>query len=124
MKDVLLASVRSMLKSLGIVTMMVAITLFSSGEGRLLGALFIGYVTAATFLWTMIYRIWRVAESSSGNAKGQMLWGLALRLMVLFIVLFVAIHISVQVFSVTVAGFLLFYFLFMVHLVIANFRRQ
>ncbi len=124
MKEVLLTSARSMLKSLGIVTLMIAITLFSWGEARLLGALFIGYVTAATFLWTMIYRIWKIADLSTGNAKGQMLWGLALRLMVLFIVLFVAIHISVQVFSVTAAGFLLFYFLFMVHLVIANFRGQ
>lgn len=124
MKEILLDSARSMLKSLAVVTLMVAITLVSSGEGRLMGALVIGYVTAATFLWTMIYRIWRIAGLSPDSAKRQMLWGLALRLMVLVIVLFVAIHISVRVFSVVAAGFLLFYFLFMVHLAIASYRGQ
>jgi len=124
MKEVLLASARSMLKSLAIVTLMIGITLFAQGDGRLIGALFIGYVTAATFCWTMIYRIWRIADLSAGSAKRQMLWGLALRLLVLFVVLFAAIHISVRVFVVVVLGFLLFYLLFLFHLVLANYRNR
>ena len=122
MKEILLTSAKDMWKSLAIVTLMVGITLLAHGEGRLIGALLIGYLTAATFAWTMIYRIWRIAGLSQDSAKRQMLWGLALRFLVLFIVLFVAIHISVQVFSVVVSGFLLFYMLFLVHLVIANYR--
>ncbi len=124
MKEILLASAKGMLKTLAVVTAMTAVSLFSSGEGGLIGALLIGYVTAATFLWTMIYRLWRITDLSQGSAKRQMLWGMVLRLMVLFIVLAVAIHISVRVFSVTAAGFLLFYFLFMVHLVFENYRGQ
>ena len=90
------------------------------GNGGLIGALLLGYFTGGIFVGTMVYRIWRSAGLSADGAKKQMLWGLVLRLGMLFIVLFTAVHISVQVFGVTVLGFLLFYGLSLVHLVQGN----
>ena len=124
MKEILLASVKGTLRCLAIVSLMVGSTLFAEGELALIGALFIGYFAAAVFLWTMVYRIWRSAGLGHPGAKREMLWGLALRFLVLFVVLFVAIHISVRVFAVAASGFLLCYFLFLAHLVIANYRSR
>ena len=120
MKDFLSVFVKRLLRSLGIVTLMVALMLFSEGNGSLLGALFLGYFTGGIFVGTMVHRTWRSAALSVDGAKKQMLWGLVLRLGTLFAVLFTAIHISVQVFGVTALGFLLFYGLSLLHLIQGN----
>lgn len=122
MKGILLASVKRMLKSLGVVTLMAVITLAANGRVDLIGALFIGYFAAAVYAWTMAYRIWRSAGLSASGAKREMLWGLVLRLAVLLVVLFAAVRISTEVFGMVVAGFWLFYLLFMVHLITDEFR--
>ena len=120
MREFLSVFAKRLLKSLGIVTLMVSLLLLSGGNGGLIGALLLGYFTGGIFVGTMVYRIWRSAGLSADGAKKQMLWGLVLRLGTLFIVLFTAIHISVQVFGVTVLGFLLFYALSLVHLIWGN----
>ena len=120
MREFLSVFAKRLLKSLGIVTLMVSLLLLSGGNGGLIGALLLGYFTGGIFVGTMVYRIWRSAGLSADGAKKQMLWGLVLRLGMLFVVLFTAIHISVQVFGVTVLGFLLFYGLSLVHLVQGN----
>ena len=120
MREFLSVFAKRLLKSLGIVTLMVSLLLLSGGNGSLIGALLLGYFTGGIFVGTMVYRIWRSAGLSADGAKKQMLWGLVLRLGMLFVVLFTAIHISVQVFGVTVLGFLLFYGLSLVHLVQGN----
>lgn len=120
MREFLSVFAKRLLKSLGIVTLMVSLLLLSGGNGGLIGALLLGYFTGGIFVGTMVYRIWRSAGLSADGAKKQMLWGLVLRLGMLFIVLFTAVHISVQVFGVTVLGFLLFYGLSLVHLVQGN----
>lgn len=120
MREFLSVFAKRLLKSLGIVTLMVSLLLLSEGNGSLIGALLLGYFTGGIFVGTMVYRIWRSAGLSADGAKKQMLWGLVLRLGMLFIVLFTAVHISVQVFGVTVLGFLLFYGLSLVHLVQGN----
>lgn len=120
MREFLSVFVKRLLKSLGIVTLMVSLLLLSGGNGSLIGALLLGYFTGGIFVGTMVYRIWRSAGLSADGAKKQMLWGLVLRLGMLFIVLFTAVHISVQVFGVTVLGFLLFYGLSLVHLILGN----
>ena len=124
MREFLSVFAKRLLKSLGIVTLMVSIMLVSKGNGRLIGALFLGYFTGAVFVGTMVYRTWRSAGLSSDGAKKQMLWGLVLRLGTLFIVLFTAIHISVQVFGVTALGFLLFYGFSLALLVWGNMDRK
>ena len=120
MREFLSVFAKRLLKSLGIVTLMVSLLLLSGGNGSLIGALLLGYFTGGIFVGTMVYRIWRSSGLSADGAKKQMLWGLVLRLGMLFIVLFTAVHISVQVFGVTVLGFLLFYGLSLVHLVQGN----
>lgn len=120
MREFLSVFAKRLLKSLGIVTLMVSLLLLSGGNGSLIGALLLGYFTGGIFVGTMVYRIWRSAGLSADGAKKQMLWGLVLRLGMLFVVLFTAIHISVQVFGVTVLGFLLFYGLSLVHLILGN----
>ena len=120
MREFLSVFAKRLLKSLGIVTLMVSLLLLSGGNGGLIGALLLGYFTGGIFVGTMVYRIWRSAGLSADGAKKQMLWGLVLRLGMLFVVLFTAIHISVQVFGVTVLGFLLFYGLSLVHLIWGN----
>ncbi|MBQ7477787.1 MAG: hypothetical protein IJT01_02660 [Selenomonadaceae bacterium] len=120
MREFLSVFAKRLLKSLGIVTLMVSLLLLSGGNGSLIGALLLGYFTGGIFVGTMVYRIWRSAGLSADGAKKQMLWGLVLRLGMLFVVLFTAIHISVQVFGVTVLGFLLFYALSLVHLIWGN----
>ena len=120
MKDFLSVLARRQVKSLGVVTLMVLVPLLSEGNGSLVGALFLGYFTGGIFVGTMVYRIWSSASLSADGAKRQMLWGLVLRLGTLFVVLFTAIHISVQVFGVTALGFLLFYGLFLLHLIRGN----
>ena len=120
MREFLSVFAKRLLKSLGIVTLMVSLLLLSGGNGSLIGALLLGYFTGGIFVGTMVYRIWRSAGLSADGAKKQMLWGLVLRLGMLFIVLFTAVHISVQVFGVTVLGFLLFYGLSLVHLIWGN----
>lgn len=124
MKEFLSVFVKRLLRSLGVATLMIALMLFAEGNGSLLGALFLGYFTGGVFVGTMVYRTWRSAALSADGAKKQMLWGLVLRLGTLFVVLFTAIHISVQVFGVTAMGFLLFYGLSLFHLIRGNIDKR
>lgn len=124
MKEFFSVFVKRLLRSLAIVTVMVVLTLVAQGNGHLIGALFLGYFTGGIFVGTMAYRTWRSAGLSADGAKREMLWGLVLRLGALFIVLFAAIHISVQVFGVTALGFLLVYILSLLHMIRGNMERK
>lgn len=94
--------------ALGIMTVLIGGVLLSRGEGTLIGALFLGYLAAMVFVWNMAWRLWRLTYLQKGG-KRQMLWGMALRMLVLFLVLLVAVTISVPVFLVTALGFLVCY---------------
>lgn len=124
MREFLLLVAKPLGIGLAACALMVFATLLARGEGGLIGALLLGYFTGAIYVWTLVYRTWRSAGLSAGGAKKQMLWGLVLRLSALFAVLFAAIHISVQVFSMTAFGFLLFYVLFMVFMAKASRNRN
>ena len=109
MKEVLPIFMKRLIMGLGVITLAVGSMLVANGQTELIGALIIGFMTGLVFLGNMSLRLWRAAQLSAGNAKRQMLWGLVLRLMVLFIVLFAAVQISTQVFSIVALGFLLCY---------------
>ncbi len=109
MKEVLSVFMKRLMMGLGIITLAVGSMLAANGTAELIGALIIGFVTGLVFLGNMSLRLWRAAPLSVGHAKRQMLWGLVLRLMVLFIVLFAAVQISTQVFSIVALGFVLCY---------------
>lgn len=122
MEEVLSGYVRKLVRSLAICTLVMVIALLSAGEGRVIGALFAGYLAAAVCIWTLVYRTWRSASLDMASAKKQMLWGLCLRLVTCFTVLAVAAQISTRVFAVTALGLLLCYGLAMGHLVYYNIQ--
>ena len=120
MKDVLLPVVRRFARTLLLVTISVAAMLFAAGEVRLIGGVLAGYAAGAAILWGMSYRVWRSAGFPPARARREMLWGLALRLMTLFLILSAAAQISPAVFGAAAGGCLLFYALFMLHLIVAQ----
>ncbi len=120
MKDLLLPVVRRFLRTLAIVTVSLAAMLFAAGEIRLIGGVLAGYAAGAAILWGMSYRVWRSAGFPPARARREMLWGLALRLMTLFLILSAAAQISPAVFGAAAGGCLLFYALFMLHLIAAQ----
>ncbi|EFR39739.1 hypothetical protein HMPREF9162_0371 [Selenomonas sp. oral taxon 137 str. F0430] len=120
MKDVLLPVVRRFARTLLLVTISVAAMLFAAGEVRLIGGVLAGYAAGAAILWGMSYRVWRSAGFPPARARREMLWGLALRLMTLFLILSAAAQISPAVFWAAAGGCLLFYALFMLHLIAAQ----
>lgn len=120
MKDVLLPVVRRFARTLLLVTISVAAMLLVSGEIRLIGGVLAGYAAGAAILWGMSYRVWRSAGFPPARARREMLWGLALRLMTLFLILSAAAQISPAVFGAAAGGCLLFYALFMLHLIAAQ----
>ena len=109
MKEVLPIFMKRLIMGLGVITLAVGSMLAASGQTELIGALIIGFMTGLVFLGNMSLRLWKAASLPVGGAKRQMLWGLVLRLMVLFIVLLAAVRISTQVFSIVALGFLLCY---------------
>ena len=109
MKEVLPIFMKRLIMGLGVITLAVGSMLVANGQTELIGALIIGFMTGLVFLGNMSMRLWRAAQLSADRAKKQMLWGLVLRLLVLFIVLFAAVQISTQVFSIVALGFVLCY---------------
>ena len=109
MKEVLPIFMKRLIMGLGVITLAVGSMLVANGQTELIGALIIGFMTGLVFLGNMSLRLWRAAHATANHAKRQMLWGLVLRLLVLFIVLFAAVQISTQVFSIVALGFLLCY---------------
>lgn len=108
MKQILSVFMKRLAIALALATLMIGSLLFARGEGMLIGALLLGYLAALVFVWNMAWRLWRLTYVRDGG-KRQMLWGMALRMLVLFLVLLVAVTISVPVFLVTALGFLVCY---------------
>lgn len=108
MKQILSVFMKRLAAALGIASLVIGGFLLARGEGALIGALFLGYLTALVFVWNMAWRLWRLTYLQKGG-KRQMLWGMVLRMLVLFLVLLVAVTISVPVFLVTALGFLVCY---------------
>ncbi|MDD6382416.1 hypothetical protein [Mitsuokella sp.] len=108
MKQLLSVFVKRLSLALGIVTLGIGSWLFARGDGMLIAALFLGYLTALVFVWNQAWRLWRLTFLQKGG-KRQMLWGMALRMVLLFLVLLVAATISADVFHVVAIGFLICY---------------
>ena len=109
MKEVLPIFMKRLIMGVGVITLAVGSMLVANGQTELIGALIIGFMTGLVFLGNMSLRLWRAAHATANRAKRQMLWGLVLRLLVLFIVLFAAVQISTQVFCIVALGFVLCY---------------
>ena len=105
MKQILSVFMKRLAIALVAMALMIGSLLLARGEGQFIGALLLGYFAALVFVWNMAWRLWRLTYMQSGG-KRQMLWGMVLRMLVLFLVLLVVVTISIPVFLVTALGFL------------------
>ena len=119
MKQILSVFMKRLAIALGLAALMIGSLLLARGEGQLIGALFLGYFAALVFVWNMAWRLWHLA-AAPGTARRQMLWGMALRLAVLALVLLAAASVSSEVFLMAAFGFVLCYGLALVHLIVLN----
>lgn len=123
MKELLSVFLRRLALSLLLAALGVGTLLLARGEGGLTFALLLGFAAALVFVWNMAWRLWRLTYMQSGG-KRQMLWGMVLRMLVLFLVLLVAVTISVPVFLVTALGFLVCYGLALFLLIHMNLGKK
>ena len=119
MKELLSVFLRRFALSLLLAALGVGPLLLARGEGGLTFALLLGFAAALVFVWNMAWRLWHLA-AAPGTARRQMLWGMALRLAVLALVLLAAASVSSEVFLMAAFGFVLCYGLALVHLIVLN----
>jgi hypothetical protein len=119
MKELLSVFLRRLALSLLLAALGVGALLLARGEGDLTFALLLGFAAALVFVWNMAWRLWHLA-AAPGTARRQMLWGMALRLSVLALVLLAAASVSSEVFLMAAFGFVLCYGLALAHLIVLN----
>ena len=119
MKQILSVFMKRLAIALVAMALMIGSLLLARGEGQFIGALLLGYFAALVFVWNMAWRLWHLA-AAPGTARRQMLWGMALRLAVLALVLLAAASVSSEVFLMAAFGFVLCYGLALVHLIVLN----
>ena len=119
MKELLSVFLRHLALSHLLAALGVGALLLARGEGGLTFALLLGFAAALVFVWNMAWRLWHLA-AAPGTARRQMLWGMALRLAVLALVLLAAASVSSEVFLMAAFGFVLCYGLALAHLIVLN----
>lgn len=123
MREVILTNIIKMLKILGVLTAMVAVSLSVYQQIVLLCGLAAGYLMGFVWYGVMLGRLWRSSDMTVPQAKSTMAMGLILRLVLLLAVFGTAIQISVEQFAAVVAGFAIVYVLGMVLLIQNNYSR-
>lgn len=91
------------------VAAILSLQLISAGQLKLCGAVLIGGVLNFFYFLSTAARLEAAANSPAAQAKRIMLIGLLLRLLMLFAVLAVAVHISTELFLATAVSFGAFY---------------
>ena len=122
MKNFFVKNSRKLLVSLSGIALMVALNLAVGGQLALFPAYLAGYFLAAAYFFTVASRLNRAAHKEKAAAKREMLIGMLLRLIMLFVVFGAALKISLSVFMTVIAGFGVFHVVFLAHLIIAVFR--
>ena len=112
-----------MTKLLALSTLIMSLTLLSMGEGTLIGALFVGYFTAALCCWTMTNRMSGAAFDEK-KAVRQFRRGPFIRFGSLAAILALMAKISSSAFFVTIVGYFLFMFLAFGCLVASRLRKS
>lgn len=119
MKDNLSVYGRRAMIQWGVCTVFVVGALYSADKIALVIALFVGYLLAATCFWVLVYRTWKSSRQGSiAKAKKQMQIGFVLRLVMFFVVIWTAIHISIEVFWTVFAGFALLSIILMSNVIV------
>lgn len=91
------------------VAAILSLQLISAGQLKLCGAVLIGAVLNFFYFLSTAARLEAAASAPAAQAKRIMLIGLLLRLLMLFAVLAVAVHISTELFLATAVSFGAFY---------------
>ena len=124
MRELLISSIKRVKKFLAAATLLLAINLAANGEASLIGAVIIGYTLAAFYIASTAARLRSIMPLDQAAAKRQMLFGLALRLTMLFVVLNCAVHISPKIFFMVAASFMIFYAAALLGLIITSYRQS
>lgn len=122
MKDFFLRVKKSVTIPIIGVTALFAVNLFAAEKLYLLGAVLLGYFTAALFIFMQASRI-KMCEKSKNAVKLKTFWGVLLRLAFIFVAFAVAVKISVHIFALMISGFLTFYVVFYVAAIFENLRK-
>ena len=124
MRKILLASIKNVRKVLAAGTLMIIIDLIAIDHLELFPAVLIGYALAAFYIVSMAARISNIIGLSQEQAKRRMLFGLLLRMAMLLVVLFVGLRISTMVFFSMVGGFLTFYLIAQLGLIVTSYKKS
>ena len=124
MRKILLASIKRVRKVLAAGTLMIIVDLVAIDHLELFPAVLVGYLLAAFYIVSMAARISSIIGLSQEQAKRRMLFGLILRIAMLLIVLFVGLKISTMVFFSMVVGFLTFYLISQLGLIITSYKNS
>ena len=124
MRDILLASVRRMKKFFIAATLLMVINLAANGRADLIGAVLIGYVLAAFYIASTAARLNSIATLNQSAAKRQWLIGLALRLLMVFVVFNVAVHLSTEIFFTSAVSFMIFYAAALLGLIMTSYSQK
>ena len=119
-----MVSLKRVKKLLLAVTLMIVINLIVVDHIELLAANLVGYFLAAIYIFSTAMRLSSILGLSQEQAKRRMLIGLILRMAMLLIVLFVGLKISEMVFFSIVGGFLTFYIIAHLGLIITSYKRS
>ena len=106
-------------KALALATAMIIVSLFAQDEIYLTGALLIGYLLGAFYFISTAGRLERAAsmiysqkrQMRIAKAKREMIFGMLLRITMIFVALMVAVKISTKIFAVAVMGFFVIFVL-------------
>ena len=124
MKKILSASFKNMRKILAAATLMIVIDLIAMEHVELFPAVLVGYVLAAFYIISVAARLSSIVGLSQEQAKRRMLFGLILRIVMLLVVLLVGLKISKMVFFSMVGGFITFYIIAHLGLIITSYKRS
>ncbi|MBR2519278.1 MAG: hypothetical protein IKE46_05785 [Selenomonadaceae bacterium] len=91
------------------VAAVLSLQLISAGQLRLCGAVPIGALLSFFYLLSTAARLEAAANAPVAQAKKIMLIGLLLRLLMVFVILAVAVHISTELFLAAAVSFGAFY---------------
>ena len=124
MRDIILTSFRRVKKFLAAVSLLMVINLTANGRADLLGAVLIGYVLAAFYIASTAMRLESISTLNQAAAKRRWLIGLALRLLMVFVVFNVAVHLSTEIFFTSALSFLVFYGAALLGLIMTSYRQK
>lgn len=124
MRDIILTSIRRVKKFLVAATLLLIINLAANGRADLIGAMLIGYALAAFYIASTAARLQSISTLDHAAAKRQWLFGLALRLLMVFVVFNFAVHISTEIFFTSAVSFMIFYVAALLGLIMTSYKQK